>query len=92
MESLRRLFPYEHAGDPMNISLRAQITIDLQAADFAEAANHQHQLEELLNRIREVYRGAALEFRERRPRPPRSLPARRALKHYTGAVSRYEDA
>lgn len=74
----------------MSIVLRAQITIDLNADDFVGAADHQRRIEELMQSVRRVYREAQLEFRERRPRPARSLPPERPLKHFTFAAAEYD--
>lgn len=76
----------------VSIVLRAQITIDLLAEDFVCAADHQRRIESLMGAIKDVYQEAALEFRERRPRPARTLPARQPLRHYTGVLAEYEDA
>jgi hypothetical protein len=75
----------------MSISLRAQVIIDLKANDFASAADHQRSIEDLMTAIRARYPEAALEFRERRPRPPRALPMKGPMRHYTGAVLDYGD-
>ncbi|MBX7247564.1 MAG: hypothetical protein K1X35_00770 [Caulobacteraceae bacterium] len=75
----------------MSITLRAQVTIDLNAADFATAADHQRRIEDLMSVIRERYPEASLEFRERRPRPPRALPVKAPMRHYTGAVIDYAE-
>lgn len=75
----------------MSIVLRAQITIDLNADDFVGAADHQRRIEELLQSVRRVYEEARLEFRERRPRPPRRVQASRPLKHFTAAAAEYDD-
>lgn len=75
----------------MSIALRAQITIDVRAEDFVGAAEHQRRLEELMTSIRGLYSEANLVFRERRPRPARTLPRQRAVRHYTGAVAEYGD-
>jgi hypothetical protein len=75
----------------MSISLRAQVTIDLSANDFASAADHQRRIEQLMDAIRDRYPEASLEFRERRPRPPRALPMKGPLRHYTGAVTDYTE-
>jgi len=74
----------------MSIVLRAQITIDLNAEDFVGAADHQRRIEELMQSVRRVYEEAQLEFRERRPRAARALPAPRPLKHFTSAVAEYD--
>lgn len=75
----------------MSITLRAQVTIDLSAEDFASAADHQRRIETLMTAIRDRYPDASLEFRERRPRPPRALPMKSPMRHYTGAVIDYGD-
>lgn len=71
--------------------LRAQITIDIEARDFVDAADHQRRLEELVQAIKGEYSQAALLLRERRERgnsdlrpalndrARRSLPPRRAV-------------
>lgn len=46
--------------------LKATITIDIDAADFVEAAGHQRRIEALLTDMREAYPAAGLDFRERR--------------------------
>lgn len=46
--------------------LRATIVIDIDAADFVEAAEHQQQIEQMLAGVREIYGRAELELRERR--------------------------
>lgn len=48
------------------MKLRTVITIDIDAADFVEAAGHQRQLEMMLREIQKSYPRAVLEFRERR--------------------------
>jgi hypothetical protein len=71
--------------------LRAEITIDIQAKDFVDAADHQRRLEELFQLIQREYSGANLLLRERREKtgvalrpeggegPRRSLPPRRRI-------------
>jgi hypothetical protein len=74
--------------------LRASITVDIEAADYVEAAAHQRRLQALFDAVAAAYPGAGFEFRERRARL-RSHPAEAAsetvtqLKHYTGKLSRY---
>lgn len=48
--------------------LRAQITIDIEARDFVDAADHQRRLEELVQTIKHEYSQAELLLRERRER------------------------
>jgi hypothetical protein len=71
--------------------LRAQITIDIEARDFVDAADHQRRLEELVQEIKGEYSQAELQLRERRERgnsdlrpalsdrDRRALPPRRAV-------------
>ena len=75
----------------MSIVLRAQITIDVSADDFVGAAEHQRRLEDLMTTVRGLYHEADLSFRERRPRPARTLPGRQQIRHYTGAAADYKD-
>ena len=46
--------------------LKAQIVIDIEAADFGEAAEHQRRVELAFETVREVYPEAQLDFRQRR--------------------------
>ena len=48
--------------------LRAQITLEFDAADYVEAAEHQRLLEEHLQHIIRDYSNARLAIRERRER------------------------
>ncbi len=65
--------------------LRAQITIDIDAQDFVEAADHQRRLEEMVRRIKEEYEHAALLLRERRER----AEAPRETREQPSLVARY---
>lgn len=71
--------------------LRAQILIDIEAADFEEAAGHQRRVEEILASARESYAQAQLEFRQRREQPHRKTATSRRALHYTGAMSEYDE-
>lgn len=75
--------------------LRAQISIDIEAADFVEAAEHQRTLETLLTEVRARYAEAVLDIRERRTRvlpAPDSRPsAQRAYEPNTGRLHAYVD-
>jgi hypothetical protein len=51
------------------LRLRALITIDIDAQDFVEAADHQRRLEDIVRRIKGEYEQVALLLRERRERP-----------------------
>lgn len=48
--------------------LRAQITLEFDAADYIDAAEHQRSLEEHLQRVAGDYPNARLAIRERRER------------------------
>jgi hypothetical protein len=75
-----------------SMKLRAQITIDILAEDFRDAAEHQARVEGLMQAVRREYGQASLEFRERRDRPPRRPPAgvAPARLHYTGRLHEYD--
>ena len=48
--------------------LRAQIVVDIDAADYVEAAEHQNLLQRYLKDIQDRYPDASLTMRERRER------------------------
>ena len=50
------------------MKLRAQIVVDIDAGNFVEAAEHQRQLELLLEDVKVRYATAQLQIRERRER------------------------
>jgi hypothetical protein len=55
--------------------LRAQITVDFEAADFVEAAAHQKVIQRHLEQIQADYPNANLAIRERRERRPEKAMA-----------------
>jgi hypothetical protein len=76
------------------MKVRATITIDIDAADFIEAAEHQRRVETILGEVKKVYGAAVLDFRERRtsrrdrvrvPPPPRPISSK------TGRLKTYVD-
>ena len=74
--------------------LRASITVDIDAADYVEAAAHQRRLQALFEAVAAAYPEADFQFRERRartrPQPAQSVPETvTQLKHYTGKLNRY---
>ena len=72
--------------------LRAHITIDIDAADFVSAAEHQRRVEQLLAIVRQDYAHANLELRERRERAEAADEARPVKPgRPTGALNHYED-
>lgn len=73
--------------------LRAHILIDIDAADFVEAAEHQQRVDDVLQQVRSSYAQAKLEFRRRRDAQIRTWTpdTERAPLHYTGRMAEYED-
>lgn len=70
--------------------LRAQIIIDVEADDFATAAEHQKRLEDLYREVRHHYEQARFDFRQRRLRTGRNdRPSQ--PQHYTGRMSSYRE-
>jgi hypothetical protein len=68
------------------MKLRATIVIDIDAADFVEAADHQRTIEGFLIDLKRNYGDAALDFREsrttrrgRQKTPSRLLPQNQAV-------------
>jgi hypothetical protein len=72
------------------VRLRAQIVIDIDAKDFAEAADHQLRVRRVFEAVQETYGQAQFEFRQRRERARRQLPGGRGVLHYTGRMNEYE--
>jgi hypothetical protein len=60
------------------LRLRAQLVVDVEAANFLEAAEHQARLERLVAELAQAYPQASLTIRERRePRlKPQKTPER----------------
>jgi hypothetical protein len=50
------------------LTLRAQITIEVSAMDYVDAAEHQRRTEALFGAVRAQYPGAAFTFHHLRPR------------------------
>lgn len=76
------------------LRLRAEITIDLDAADFLEAAEHQRRIEQLIESVRREYNQATFAFRPRRgPRNKKAVSGAQRdgeIKHYTGRLHAYD--
>ena len=70
--------------------LRAEIVIDIDANDFADAAEHQERVHRVFEAVRQTYDHARLEFRQRRERTRRPGSGARGVLHYTGRMSEYE--
>lgn len=75
------------------MKLRAVITVEIDAGDFVEAAEHQQRLEGLLADLRAAYPHARLAFQERRQRRNATSGGQAASppKHATGRLSVYAD-
>jgi hypothetical protein len=56
--------------DIPKLTLRAQITIEVSALDYVEAAEHQRRVEALFAAVSAEYDAAALTFHQLRPRRP----------------------
>lgn len=74
--------------------LRASITVELEAADFVEAAGHQRRLQTLFDAVAAAYPKAEFELRERRVRAARRAEEGGSsgvtqLRDYTGKLNRY---
>jgi hypothetical protein len=74
------------------MKLRAQITIDLDAADYVDAADHQRRFQNLLQTVKQQYPQAECLFRERRVRPAvrQSSPPPK-VRRQTGRLHQYEE-
>jgi len=69
--------------------LRAHITIDIDAADYLEAAEHQRKIETCLSSVKTDYPEAEVTVRERRgARPPK--PHVREVRVHSGRLRVYE--
>lgn len=80
------------SSDVPPLNLRVQITVDIGAEDFLQAADHQRMAEAFLATLRQTYPQAALSFRHLRTRgAPAARPVRRTRRS-TGALSLYRDA
>ncbi len=75
------------------MKLRAVITVDIDAADFVEAAEHQQRLEGLLADLNAAYPHARLAFQERRQRRTGDPTSQTASppKHATGRLNVYAE-
>ena len=63
----------------LDMRLRAQIVVDIDAADYVEAAAHQGALERHLKQIQQIYPNASLSMRERRERRHDALAVEAAI-------------
>ncbi|HWE45526.1 MAG TPA: hypothetical protein VG407_05810 [Caulobacteraceae bacterium] len=85
--------PVMHAPEKPGIppkTLRAVITVDMEAGDYIEAAEHQASLQATLARIREDYPGAWLTLGGRHKRGDGEAGRRPRLLRPSGRLNAYE--
>ena len=73
------------------ISLRVAIILDVDAADYKEAAEHQDRIQAFLDSLKQIYPSAELSFRQRRNlahREPSELTSRSAALRLTSDTVR----
>jgi hypothetical protein len=68
----------------MLLKLRVEISLDIEAVDFIEAASHQGALQTYVDVIRRDYPQVALSIKERRG--PRLTPIKRPERHRRGGA------
>jgi len=74
----------------MGLKLRTEISIEIEADDFIDAAEHQRKLQLFMNSLRSDYPEAEMVIRERRG--PRLKPVQRSERlRRTQAVTPYKD-
>lgn len=74
------------------MKLKATIAVEIEAADFLEAAAHQKRLEGLIEQMRSDYPGAALNICERRsPRGAGRIAQASRRLPLSGRLARYVD-
>jgi hypothetical protein len=74
------------------MKLRAEIVIEIEAADYIAAADHQRSVQAIFNEVRSRYGGASLAFRQlRERRGPPLAPSPVRHPRPTGAVALYQD-
>ncbi len=72
-----------------NVRLRATIAIEVDAADYLEAAEHQKMLETHLSSVRTDYPEATITVIERRPQITAGAARPRTVKVRTGRLNSY---
>lgn len=76
----------------MTMRLKAMFTIELEAADFVEAAGHQRALEEKLATLKESFPRSQLKIvNARSSRPVEAKDRRPPNRNLTGRLSAYAD-
>ncbi|MCR5880295.1 hypothetical protein [Phenylobacterium sp. J367] len=71
------------------MKLSGQISVELNVADYVEAADHQQRLERILERIRDIYPDATLAMRERRQ--PKAGPVSPPPQSVSRIAQRYDE-
>ena len=74
------------------MKMRANFLVEVEAADFIGAADHQRSIEALFDAVRAQYPSAKLSFKAvRETSPPRPTKPRTRQLMRTGNLSLYED-
>ncbi|MGZ3318996.1 MAG: hypothetical protein ACXU95_17085 [Isosphaeraceae bacterium] len=73
-----------------NVRLRVAITIDIDALDYLEAAEHQKRLETCLSSVRCAYPEVAVSIKERRGPRPGQHPTPRRFHLQSGRLHAYD--
>jgi hypothetical protein len=72
------------------VRLRVTVTIDIDAADFLDAAEHQKKVEKYLASVQDEYPSAWVSVKQRR-RPTTEAPTQgRTLRFSTGRLNAYD--
>lgn len=72
------------------VRLRVTVTIDIDAADFLEAAEHQKRVEKYLDSVQTEYPSAFVSVKQRRRAGADGPATPRTLKFSTGRLSSYD--
>jgi hypothetical protein len=73
-----------------SVKLRVTVTIEIDAADYLEAAGHQKRLEGCLNPIKQEYPEAAIAVTERRLRRSQIVQQLRSIGVHSGKLRVYD--
>lgn len=77
--------------EPVQMRLKATFTIELEADDFVEAANHQRALEDQLVALRETFPHSQLRIVTGRRRPNGRTTSGRVNANITGRLHAYAE-
>ena len=82
----------EQQESERTVRLSAEIVIEIEAPDFAVAAEHQRRVEVLHEAVRQAYPQASMLLRERKERASaRQIQNARPMVHQTGRLHAYAD-